>query len=108
MFVRRRAHLAPLLLVDLKKKRDVSVDAFLTGLLWFVRDKQEPQQLTASGSKSPEMSPEMSLSDLILQVGVNVANLFCQNSGTTPSGAAASTTSATNGKGYGHNLLQEL
>ena len=107
MFVRRHADLAPLLLADLKRKQDVSVDEFLTGLLGFVRDKQalsEPQQSTVSGSNSPEMS----LSDLILQVGVNVANLFCQNSGTTPSGAADSTTSATNGKGYGHNLLQEL
>jgi len=107
MFVRRRAHLAPSLLVDLKRRQDVSVDQFLTGLLGFVRDKRalsEPQQSTASGSNSPEMS----LSDLILQVGVNVANLFCSMNGATPSGAAASTTSATNGKGYGHKLLQKL
>jgi len=107
MFVRRRAHLAPSLLVDLKGAQDVSIDEFLTGLLGFVRDKlalKEPQQSTASGSNSPEMS----LSDLILQVGVDVANSFCQRSGTTPSEAAASTTRATNDKGYGHNLLQEL
>jgi hypothetical protein len=107
MFVRRRADLAPSLLVDLRTKQDVSVDEFLTGLLGFVRDKRalkEPQQPTASGSNSPEMS----LSDLILEVGVGVANLFCQQSGTTPSGAAASTTRATNDKGYGHGLLQKL
>jgi len=106
MFVRSCAQLAPSLLADLNRSQDVSVDQFLTGLLGFVRDKRalpEPQQSTAPGS-----SPEMSLSDLILQVGVNVANLFCNMNGTTPSGAAASTTSATNGKGYGHNLLQAL
>ena len=107
MSVYRRADLAPSLLVDLKKTQDVSVDQFLTGLLGFVKDKsalKEPQQSTTSGSNSPEMS----LSDLILQVGVDVANLFCQQSGTTPSEAAASTTRATNDTGYGHNLLQEL
>ena len=102
MFVRR---LAPSLLADLKSTQNVSVDEFLTGLLWFVRKAPSgPQQPTAPGSNSPEMT----LDDLILQVGVNVANLFCQMSGTTPSGAAASTTSATNGEGHGHELLQEL
>jgi len=107
MFICRLAHLAPSLLVDLKGTQDVSVDQFLTGLLGFVKDKpalKEPQRSTTSGSNSPEMS----LSDLILQVGVDVANSFCQQSGTTPSEAAASTTRATNNKGYGHNLLQEL
>jgi hypothetical protein len=107
MFVCRCADLGPSLLADLKRKQDVSVDEFLTGLLGFVRDKRalkEPQQPTASGSNSPEMS----LSDLISQVGLGVANLFCQQSGTMPSGAAASTTRAKNGKGYGHDLLQAL
>ena len=108
MYIHRRTHLAQPLLVDLKRTQDVSVDNFLTGLLWFVKNKpavlSEPQQLTASGSSSPEIS----LDDLILQVGVDVANSFCQMSGTTPSKAAASTTSAKQGKGYGYKLLQDL
>ncbi len=106
MFVRRRAYLAPPLLADLKRRQDVSVDEFLTGLLGFVKKPalSEPQHSTASGSNSPEMS----LSDLISKVGVNVANMFCQSSGMTPSRAAVSTTSVQKGSGYGHKLLQEL
>ena len=107
MFVCRRADLSPSLLADLKSTQDVSVDEFLTGLLWFVRDEQtpsEPQQPTASASNSPDMS----LLGLISQVGVNVANSFCQMSGTTLSKAAVSTTRAKGGKGYGHRLLENL
>lgn len=105
MFVCRNAHHALSLLADLKRTQDISVDAFLTKLLCFMRDGQalsEPQQSTTSGSSSN--SPEISLSDLILQVGVKVANSFCQMTGVTPSTAAASTTRA----GYSHTLLQEL
>ena len=104
MFIHRHTHLALLLLADLKSTQDVLVDKFLTGLLWFVRDGQapsEPQQPTAS-------APDMSLSSLISQVGVNVANLFCQMSGMKPLEAAVSTTSAKGGKGYSHGLLQDL
>ena len=107
MFVHRPAHLAPSLLADLRSTQNVLVDDFLTGLLSFVRDEQgrtEPQCLAASSSKSPKMS----LSDLIEKVGMNVANSFCQTSGTTPSEAAASTTNATENEGYGHGLLKNL
>ena len=105
----RHAHLALSLLADLKRTQDISVDAFLTRLLCFMRDEQalsETQQSKTPGSSSN--SPEISLSDLILQVGVKVANSFCQMTGATPSTAAASTTRARNGKGYSHTLLQEL
>jgi hypothetical protein len=103
-YARRPVHLALSLLADLRECQDITVDQFLTGLLGFVREKggnPEPQQSVPNLLK-------VSLPDLISNVGVEIANLFCQVPGKTPSTAAASQAPSSTGKGYGYGLLQEL